>query len=102
MIHSEQSAVEVLLRDLERSNAATHQQFIEQINRLLQRVRTGLNLERLFPYRAFYARVLRATYCELGRPTDFAVQTDRELIGHTLIVQLRACQSAPSARAVTS
>ncbi len=39
MIHSEQSAVEILLRELKRLKPATHQQVIEQINRLLERVR---------------------------------------------------------------
>jgi hypothetical protein len=94
MIHSEQSAVELLLRELKRSDSATHQQVINQINRLLERVRTGFNLARLFPHGAYYAEVLRAAYCKLGHPTDFAVQNERELVGHTLIVRLRDRQDA--------
>jgi hypothetical protein len=89
IIRSEQSAVEVLLQKLERSNAATHQHVIQQTNRLLERARRESNIELLFPYGAYYSRVLRTTQRELGRPVDFAVQSDRELIGRTLIYHLR-------------
>jgi hypothetical protein len=62
---------------------------LKQTNRLLERVRRELSIVLLFPYGAYYSRVLRTTHRQLGRPADFAIQSDRELIGRTLIFELR-------------
>jgi hypothetical protein len=93
IIRWEQDAVEVMLCRLRCLNVATHQHVILQINRLLQRVRTGCPARWFFPYAVQYAQVLRGACSELGRPTDFAIQADRELIGLTLIARLSSDQN---------
>jgi hypothetical protein len=89
IVHAEQSAVEFMLHKLQCSNTLAHEHVIREINRLLERVRTGLAFGLLFPYGSYYSRALRTAHRELGRPTDFATQSDRELIGRILIGQLR-------------
>jgi hypothetical protein len=88
IIHREQDAVERMLCQLRYSNAATHQHVIQQVNRILDLVKTACPAKWLFPHGVQYARVLRSTCFELGRPTDFAIRADRELIGLTLIARL--------------
>jgi hypothetical protein len=88
IIQWEQDTVERMLCRLRYSNAATHQHVIRQINRILDLVKTACTARWPFPHAVQYARVLRSACFELGRPTDFAIQADRELIGLTLIARL--------------
>jgi hypothetical protein len=101
IIRWEQNAVEVMLCRLRCFNAATHQHVIMQINRLLQPVRTGCPARWFFPHAVQYAQVLRSACSELGRPTDFSIQTDRELIGLILIARLSSDQNLRTAQMIT-
>ena len=86
LVALEQAALERLLRGLEKTNPATYSLAVYQMDWLL--ARSGWLCRDPFaanPAACLYQEVLQQVRAEVGRPIRFALQSDRERIGRTLI-----------------
>ena len=89
LVSIEQSALERVLRTLQATDAAAHTVVTAQLDRLLGTSRCCyLRLLHLHPATYVYERVLMRVRRELNRPIRFALQSDREHIGRTVIALL--------------
>ena len=97
LVAIEQSALERVLRTLQATDAPAHAVVTAQLDRLLDTSRwCYLRLFDLHPGTCVYERVLTRVRRELRRPIRFALQSDREHIGRTVIALLPTIATLPA------